>query len=94
MSIATANDPVAKPRRRRSAAGDKSPVRHGALKTKVSFYLTVDAARRLGVHALWKDVDRSQLVEELIQTHLREFVVSHRGSNARDTGEDRQEVMA
>jgi hypothetical protein len=94
MSIATTGDLTIKPRRRRTSKGDKSPARHGAEKTKVSFYLSVDAARKLGVHALWMDKDRSQLVEELIQTHLREFIVSHRGGNARDTLEDRQDGAA
>ena len=48
-------------------------------KVKATIHLSVEASRRLTVHAAMMDMDRSELVESLIQEHLRRFVVSDRG---------------
>ncbi len=60
--------PVVKATRRQT---DK-PVKKG-------FYLSIDAARRLGVTATMDGRDESSIVDELIRTHLRKYVVQVRG---------------
>ena len=52
---------------------------------KVGLYLSLDAARRLGVTATMEGLDRSQIVDELIRTHLRKYVVQVRSE--RPSGE-------
>lgn len=98
MSLATAvvvSASLPKPTRRPRKSGDKEMIRHGAEKTKVSLYLSVDAARRLAVHATMLGADRSEVAEELIQAGCRRWIVSERGSRAQaDSQEDRQEGTA
>ena len=48
-------------------------------KVKATIHLSVEADKRLSVHATMMDMDRSELIESLIQQHLRRFVVSDRG---------------
>lgn len=63
-------------------------------KVKTTLSLSVETYRRLSVHAAMSSVDRSVLVEQLIQTHLRRYVVSDR-SRVGDTVESSQvEVTA
>ncbi len=45
---------------------------------KVGLYLSLDASRRLGIAATMEGLDRSQIVDELIRTHLRKYVVQVR----------------
>jgi hypothetical protein len=70
--------------RRRSVA--KSTRKQGEKPVKVGLHLSLDAARRLGVTATMEGVDRSQIVDELIRTHLRKYVVQVRSD--RSGGED------
>src|SRR4051812_25330030 len=63
--------------RKRPAA--KAANRPAASKVKSTIHLSVEASQRLTVHAAMMGMDRSELVESLIQRHLRRFVVSDRG---------------
>jgi hypothetical protein len=65
-----------KPRKRVSG---KAPARQAAAKVKATIHLSVEASQRLTVHAAMMDMDRSELVEKLINDHLRRYVVSDRG---------------
>jgi hypothetical protein len=76
-------DQVPKSRRRPVA---KSTRKQGEKPVKVGLYLSLDAARRLGVTATMEGVDRSQIVDDLIRTHLRKYVVQVRSD--RTTGDD------
>jgi hypothetical protein len=63
--------------RKRSAA--KAASGQGAAKVKATIHISPDADKRLSVHATMMEMDRSELVELLIQTHLKRYVVSDRG---------------
>ncbi|MFO0887913.1 MAG: hypothetical protein U0790_02080 [Isosphaeraceae bacterium] len=71
----SAEEQVPKSRRRQVA---KSTRKQGEKPVKVGLYLSLDAARRLGVTATMEGVDRSQIVDDLIRTHLRKYVVQVR----------------
>lgn len=72
-----------KPRRRVAA---KAASRQAATKVKATIHLSVEASQRLTVHAAMLGMDRSELVESLINQHLRRFVVSDRGGAEADPG--------
>lgn len=57
----------------------KTPARPALAKVKSTIHLTVEASQRLTVHAAMFGMDRSELVESLVNKHLRRFVVSDRG---------------
>jgi len=63
--------------RRRHAS--KAAQRQATAKIKATVHLSVEASQRLTVHATMMGMDRSELVEKLINDHLRRFVVSDRG---------------
>jgi hypothetical protein len=63
--------------RKRSAA--KAATGQVAGKVKATIHLSGEADKRLSVHATMMDMDRSELVEKLINDHLRRYVVSDRG---------------
>lgn len=63
--------------RKRPAA--KTASRPVVNKVKATLHITAEASTRLTIHATMLGVDRSELVESLIQLHLRRFVVSDRG---------------
>ncbi len=63
--------------RKRSAA--KPATRPGAMKAKCTIHLSVEASQRLDIHATMMGLDRSALVEKLVNEHLRRYVVSDRG---------------
>jgi hypothetical protein len=73
-----------KPRKRPSA---KAAVEQGAEKVKATIHLSVEADKRLSVHATMMEMDRSALVEKLINDHLRRYVVSDRGGADAAVGE-------
>ena len=58
---------------------------------KVSFYLTPDAIRRLGVVASMLDTDKSKVLEQVLATSptLKRFVVSDRSRSEADAADDR-----
>ena len=66
--------------RKRPAA--KMAVQPGAAKVKATIHLSGEADKRLSVHATMMEMDRSELVEKLINDHLRRYVVSDRGGDA------------
>lgn len=68
-------DQGVKGRRRPVAKATKKPNERSV---KVGLYLSLDAARRLGITATMEGTDRSQIVDELIRTHLRKYVVQVR----------------
>jgi predicted transcriptional regulator len=57
----------------------KTPARQAASKVKSTIHLSVEASQRLDIHATMMGMDRSALVEKLINDHLRRYVVSDRG---------------
>jgi hypothetical protein len=57
----------------------KASSRLTADKVKCTITLSVSASQRLGVHAEMTGQDRSEVMEGLINQHLRRFVVSDRG---------------
>ena len=59
-------------------------------KVKATIHLSAEASQRLSVHAAMTGMDRSELVEQLIQLHLKRFVVSDRGG----AGESASEAAA
>ena len=62
----------------------RSPRKQVERSVKVGLYLSLDAARRLGVTATMEGRDRSQIVDELIRTHLRKCVVQVRPDRGSD----------
>ena len=67
------------PRKRLASKGAKASARPSVLKVKSTIHLTVEASQRLDIHATMMGLDRSALVEKLINEHLRRYVVSDRG---------------
>jgi hypothetical protein len=55
---------------------------------KIAAYVSVESARRLGIHATMTDQDRSSIIDALIREHLRDWVVQYRpsGTKASDDG--------
>jgi hypothetical protein len=72
--------------RKRMAA--KAATRPAISKVKATIHLTVDASQRLDIHATMMGLDRSALVERLINEHLRRYVVSDRGGQETAGGEE------
>jgi hypothetical protein len=79
----SSEESVPKSRRRPVA---KSTKKQNDRSIKVGLYLSLDASRRLGVTATMEGVDRSQIVDELIRTHLRKYVVQVRSERSSDSG--------
>lgn len=65
--------------RARKRATGKAATRQAAAKVKATIHLSVEASQRLTVHAAMMGMDRSELMEKLINDHLRRYVVSDRG---------------
>jgi len=63
----------------RKRSGAKAATGQAAAKVKATIHLSVEADQRLSVHATMMKLDRSELVEKLINDHLRRYVVSDRG---------------
>jgi hypothetical protein len=63
----------------RKRLSSKAHSRTSGSKVKATIHLSVEASQRLDIHATMMGMDRSSLVEQLINTHLRRFVVSDRG---------------
>jgi len=70
--------------RTRKRPATKAAAGQGAAKVKATIHLSVEADQRLSVHATMLKMDRSELVESLINQHLRRFVVSDRGGSDGD----------
>ena len=74
-----------KPRKRMAA---RSGARTAASKVKSTISLSVEASIRLDIHATMMGLDRSALVEKLINEHLRRWVVADRGAPEGGAAED------
>jgi hypothetical protein len=75
-----------KPRKRLAV---KTAGRPAVTKVKSTLHLSVEASQRLDIHATMMGLDRSALVEKLINDHLRRYVVSDRGGvNGNASGEE------
>lgn len=57
----------------------KTANRPAVSKIKATIHLTLEASQRLDIHATMMGLDRSALVEKLINDSLRRYVVSDRG---------------
>lgn len=68
--------------RMRKRPSAKAVAGQGAVKVKATIHLSGEADKRLSVHATMMEMDRSELVEHLIVTHLKRYVVSDRGGDA------------
>jgi len=78
MADEMAGQDAAKPRKR---ASSKAPARPSVSKVKSTIHISVEASMRLDIHATMMGLDRSSLVEKLINDHLRRYVVSDRGGS-------------
>ena len=67
-----------KPRKRVAGKVVSKPA---VAKCKSTIHLSVEASQRLDIHATMMNLDRSSLVERLINEHLRRYVVSDRGGS-------------
>lgn len=67
------------PGKGRKRSGGKAVERPAVSKVKSTIHLSVEASQRLDIHATMMGLDRSALVEKLINDHLRRWVVSDRG---------------
>lgn len=76
-----------KPRKRQPA---KALARVATKKVKSTIHLTPEASQRLDIHVamMGPGFDRSNLIEHLINTHLRRYVVSDRGGAASDADDE------
>lgn len=66
----------------KAAAGQAAP------KVKATIHLSGEADERLSIHAIKMGMDRSELVEWLIEKYLRRWVVSDRGGTEGAAGGD------
>ena len=53
-------------------------------KVKTSLSLSVESLQRLSIHATMLNMDKGELMEQLIRDHLKRFVVSDRGGSGTD----------
>lgn len=92
MTTTTLDVNESKPRRRTNARATARPV---VKKTKVTLVLDDDVAKRLGIHAVQMDMDRSQIVNQLVRDNLKRFrVLDFDRPEPRDTVIDRQDEAA
>ena len=74
-----------KPRKRLAA---KPPARPTITKVKSTIHLSLEASQRLDIHCTMMGFDRSEMVEKLINDHLRRYVVSDRGGTANPASDE------
>lgn len=74
----------AKPRKRQAV---KTANRSAPAKTKLTLYVSGEAAQRLAIHATMTSQDKSSLVESLIREGCRRYVVSDRSRPEEGAGE-------
>jgi hypothetical protein len=68
-----------KPRKRGTGKPAQRLAVAGPSKLKSTIHLSVEASQRLDVHCSMARMDRSAMVERLINEHLRRYVVQDRG---------------
>jgi hypothetical protein len=71
----------AEPKSRKPRVAKSPKLQDAKSKVKISAYISLESARRLGIHATMTDKDRSQLIDALIRDHLRDWVVQYRPSS-------------
>jgi hypothetical protein len=73
----------------RKKQASKVSDRPAVKKVKSTIHLTPEASQRLDIHVamMGQGTDRSSLIEHLINTHLRRYVVSDRGRCSPESGE-------
>lgn len=76
MGLDSSGQQPAKPRKRQNGKPSDRPT---ATKVKSTIHLSLEASQRLDIHCTMMGFDRSELVEKLINDHLRRYVVSDRG---------------
>lgn len=90
--------PVAPSTRKPRRQVAKSTARPVEPKVKTAVLLSPEAMRRLGVTALMTGKTHSDLIEELIQTNMRRFVIQDRGrdsdASVESADQEMQEVSA
>jgi hypothetical protein len=79
MSQAASEGPESKSRKPRVSRATKG--QDAKSKQKISVYVSLESARRLGIHATMTGQDRSAIVDSLIRDHLRDWVVQYRPSS-------------
>jgi hypothetical protein len=57
----------------------KPAARQAVSKVKSTIHLSLEASRKLDIHATMMGLDRSALVEKLVHDHLKRWIVSDRG---------------
>ena len=72
----------------RKRVNGKAATGQVAAKVKATIHISVEADKRLSVHATMMDMDRSELIEKLINENLRRYVVSDRGHGGEIAGGD------
>jgi hypothetical protein len=81
----------------RRGRGNKSPkTQEPKSKVKIAAYVSLESARRLGIHSTMTGQDRSAIIDSLIREHLRDWVVQYRpsGSKVSDDPETLPEAQA
>jgi hypothetical protein len=76
----TEND-AGKPRKRGAGKRANTLPVPSVSKVKSTIHLTREASQRLDIHCSMLAMDRSAMVEKLINDHLRRYVVSDRGGS-------------
>lgn len=79
-------EPTPEDGKKRKTRSVKTPKRQDVAKVKTTVHLTAEASQRLTIHATMAGMDRSALVEKLINDHLRRWVVSDRGGSSEGQG--------
>lgn len=74
--------------RARTRRGAAAEVQRANIKTRVYLSLDLDAAQRLGIHAVMADRDKGEIVSELVRTHLRDWHVRRGATRASGDGPD------
>ena len=68
----------AEPKSRKPRVAKSPKPQDAKSKVKISAYISLESARRLGIHATMTDQDRSRIIDGLIREHLRDWVVQYR----------------
>jgi len=71
------------PKSRRGRGNKSTRGQEPKSKVKIAAYVSLESARRLGIHATMTDQDRSTIIDALIREHLRDWVVQYRPSGPR-----------
>ena len=75
-------------RARRARVPKATKTQDAKSKVKIAAYISLESARRLGIHATMTDQDKSSIIDALIKEHLRDWVVQYRPSGGTKAGEE------